>query len=389
MAALWAQSKLDIIGVGAPIEEGSWNGRFDDSYSWQLDVHQVDPTSVEPPPQAAAGGNTIANPGLQQRMTTSAGNAGAIQVSPFDIYQLDLTVFWGGRYGSSQKSAHFSTLRAMNPDPTTQQGGAPGMSARWRGVGSSDEKAGIRDSGFAMEERARHVHAQLLRSRIPNPESRLFSRLHAARGHALDRAARASARGHLGRDPHDGARDAFGRGCHRSHESPARRRRVHAPSGQPHPAARVRTGREHRHELSCSKASGDSMRFVAPMPGYLSKGGPYVQTLKFVGGRRRQGARVHRLRCSTASILPMRRRRWNRPCCSIRSRMASSNTAHSTIRAISPTGPISGTIPASRRSWCASRSRCVPRRASCFRTWRFRSCSTSARRTRWAVRVRC
>lgn len=125
MAALWAQSKLDVVGVGAPIEEGSWNGRFDDNYSWQLEVHQVDPTSVEPPPQAAAGSSTIASPGLQQRITTSAGNPGAIQVSPFDIYQLDLTVFWGGRYGSSQKSAHFSTLRAMNPDPNTQQG-APG-----------------------------------------------------------------------------------------------------------------------------------------------------------------------------------------------------------------------------------------------------------------------
>lgn len=31
---------------------------------------------------------------------------------------------------------------------------------------------------------------------------------------------------------------------------------------------------------------GDFMRFVAPMPGYLSKGGPYVQTLAFVGNRR-------------------------------------------------------------------------------------------------------
>ncbi|HEY0178509.1 MAG TPA: prepilin-type N-terminal cleavage/methylation domain-containing protein [Dokdonella sp.] len=30
---------------------------------------------------------------------------------------------------------------------------------------------------------------------------------------------------------------------------------------------------------------GDFMRFVAPMPGYLSKGGPYVQTLSFVGSR--------------------------------------------------------------------------------------------------------
>ena len=33
------------------------------------------------------------------------------------------------------------------------------------------------------------------------------------------------------------------------------------------------------------EGSADSMRFVAPMPGYLSKGGPYVQTLQLVGGR--------------------------------------------------------------------------------------------------------
>ena len=30
----------------------------------------------------------------------------------------------------------------------------------------------------------------------------------------------------------------------------------------------------------------DFMRFVAPMPGYLSKGGPYVQTLSLIGNRR-------------------------------------------------------------------------------------------------------
>ena len=29
----------------------------------------------------------------------------------------------------------------------------------------------------------------------------------------------------------------------------------------------------------------DMIRFVAPMPGYLSKGGPYVQTLEFAGNR--------------------------------------------------------------------------------------------------------
>jgi general secretion pathway protein I len=122
MAALWAESKLDTIGVGAPIEAGSTSGRFDDSYSWQLDIQSIDPSAVEPPPQQYANGtgNSIQSAGMQQRMTTSAGNPGAIQVQPFDLYQIDLTVFWGGRY--QQHTAHFSTLRTMNPDPTTQQG---------------------------------------------------------------------------------------------------------------------------------------------------------------------------------------------------------------------------------------------------------------------------
>ena len=34
------------------------------------------------------------------------------------------------------------------------------------------------------------------------------------------------------------------------------------------------------------EGDGKTMRFVAPMPGYLSRGGPYVQTLTFAGGRR-------------------------------------------------------------------------------------------------------
>jgi general secretion pathway protein I len=133
MAALWAESKLDTIGVGAPIEAGSTNGRFDDSYSWQLDIQLIDPSSVEPPPQeyANGAGTSIQSAGMQQRMTTGAGNAGAIQVQPFDLYQIDLTVFWGGRTGSQQHSARFSTLRTMNPDPTTQQGtGAPNATGR-------------------------------------------------------------------------------------------------------------------------------------------------------------------------------------------------------------------------------------------------------------------
>ena len=77
---------------------------------------------MEPPPQTAGGMGSTQNAGLQQRVTSSAGNAGALQVAPFDLYQLDLTVFWGGRYGTVQHSARFSTLRAMNPDPNNTMG---------------------------------------------------------------------------------------------------------------------------------------------------------------------------------------------------------------------------------------------------------------------------
>jgi general secretion pathway protein I len=136
MAALWAETRLDTIGVGAPIEAGSTSGRFDDAYAWQLDIQLIDPSSVEPPPQqyATGVGNAMPqNQGMQQRMTSTPGNSGAIQVQPFDLYQIDLTVFWGGSFGSQQHSARFSTLRTMNPDPGTQQGlgaaGTPGRAA--------------------------------------------------------------------------------------------------------------------------------------------------------------------------------------------------------------------------------------------------------------------
>jgi len=134
MAALWAQSKLDTVGVGTPIEPGRSSGRFDDVYGWELDIQQVDPASVEPPPQAAApmpGNAQQGRPGTpQNQQTMSAGNAGlggGLQAAPFDLYRVDLTVFWGGRFGAKLRTAHFGTLRATNPDPTGtgQPGGLP------------------------------------------------------------------------------------------------------------------------------------------------------------------------------------------------------------------------------------------------------------------------
>ena len=135
MAALWAQSKLDVVGVGEPVEEGHSSGRFDDVYSWDLDIRQVDPSTVEPPPQQPVPTAGAQAQGRGQPPATvsasQAGNGGAIDMSPFDLYQVDLVVSWGGRAGTAPRTAHFGTLRAVNPDPNRPQG-MSGMSSRNR-----------------------------------------------------------------------------------------------------------------------------------------------------------------------------------------------------------------------------------------------------------------
>lgn len=128
MAALWAQSKLDTVGVGAPIEAGSSSGRFDDNYRWELNIHQVDAASVEPPPQSTVvAGNAPQNANQNRQLSASnAGNGGGIEIAPFDLYQVDLNVTWGGNFGARPHVAHFGTLRAQNPDPNNGEPGAPG-----------------------------------------------------------------------------------------------------------------------------------------------------------------------------------------------------------------------------------------------------------------------
>lgn len=127
MAALWAQSKLDVVGVGEPLEEGRSSGRFDDVYTWDLDIKQVDPSAVEPPPQQPMPGRNAQGQAQQGRApntvsATDAGNGGGVDISPFDLYQVDLVVSWGGRPGGPPRTAHFGTLRAVNPDPNRARG---------------------------------------------------------------------------------------------------------------------------------------------------------------------------------------------------------------------------------------------------------------------------
>ncbi len=50
-AALWAQSRMAAVGIDPPIEEGRWEGEFDDVYSWEIVItpHLVDEDTVAEP----------------------------------------------------------------------------------------------------------------------------------------------------------------------------------------------------------------------------------------------------------------------------------------------------------------------------------------------------
>jgi general secretion pathway protein I len=118
-AALWAQSLLDVQGVGEPLRDGDFSGAFDDKYRWRLQVVRIPPQDIAPVASAVpAAGNT---------------NAAPLQTTPvapsIDLYKLQLDVSWGSIY--LQHDARFVTLRAQNIDgtqlaPTLNQTGARG-----------------------------------------------------------------------------------------------------------------------------------------------------------------------------------------------------------------------------------------------------------------------
>lgn len=89
-AALLAQSLLDMHGVGERLEPGRSSGRLEGDYQWELDV-----TPYEVP--------------LQTDSPLASG------FSAVQLFRLDLTIRWPA--GPNERSARFSTLRAMTPDP--------------------------------------------------------------------------------------------------------------------------------------------------------------------------------------------------------------------------------------------------------------------------------
>ncbi|KJV35450.1 prepilin-type N-terminal cleavage/methylation domain-containing protein [Luteibacter yeojuensis] len=81
-AALRARSLLDGAFIMDPIQEGSSEGRFDDTYRWRMTVAPF------------ATGNVPQDGAPASRM-----------------YRLDLDVLWGD--DGHERRAHFSTLRLM------------------------------------------------------------------------------------------------------------------------------------------------------------------------------------------------------------------------------------------------------------------------------------
>jgi general secretion pathway protein I len=84
LAALWAQSVLDVAGVENMIETGRSRGRFDERFSWTLEISEqqaFDERGVDP------------------------------LDLPIALYRLELTVEWGE---NPVRSAFFETLRAVD-----------------------------------------------------------------------------------------------------------------------------------------------------------------------------------------------------------------------------------------------------------------------------------
>ena len=84
-AALYAQSKMDMLGIDAPVEEGSDSGEFDQRYRWDMQIE----------PYLVADGRGI-DP----------------ETIPVDMFRITLTVYW--QKGVREENADFTTLYAQD-----------------------------------------------------------------------------------------------------------------------------------------------------------------------------------------------------------------------------------------------------------------------------------
>lgn len=85
-AALWAQSRLDAVGIDPPLESGQYQGEFDDDYSWELEI-------------------------VPYEFNDDSGLI--LDEFPIDLFYVELRVNWGQEPRRLQ--AVFKTLRTAVP----------------------------------------------------------------------------------------------------------------------------------------------------------------------------------------------------------------------------------------------------------------------------------
>ena len=123
-AALWAESRLAIIGVEEPLEIGVTSGRFNDEYSWEMEITEVEIEPAEPalsdstPPAATEQSTEPVGPDIAENRearlaATDAASFTNVEV-PVDIFRVDLRIQWGE---DNPRQIAFSTLRSLTPGP--------------------------------------------------------------------------------------------------------------------------------------------------------------------------------------------------------------------------------------------------------------------------------
>ena len=255
------RSLLDTQGIGEPLQEGSSSGRFDDQYSWQLNISKYDPppvTTTVTPIGSSDAERTDHVAGYAARSVPARTGRELGQSLPDASRPL--------RHGARDESAAAGRQYASAADSTAR-------AAMMRHAPCS-----IRQTrGFTLLEvlMAIVLLALLLAGAYGGIKTSVRA-MHA--GEAGDRACRSRAHG----------------------------AGIPAPSAEPDPAAAV-TRRPTTRSYVFEGERG-FMRFVAPMPGYLSHGGPYVQTLELTRGRRAACNWCSAARCSTASTATRQRR---------------------------------------------------------------------------------
>lgn len=89
-AVLLAQSKLDSVGIELPLEPGSLEGVFDDTYRWQVNIRHYAADQEE----------------------AAAAPVRLLAVNPLILLIVDVRVFWG--HVGLQRVFKLTTLRLAN-----------------------------------------------------------------------------------------------------------------------------------------------------------------------------------------------------------------------------------------------------------------------------------